>query len=131
MFNLTQGKRVKNIRKTLGLTLENFGKRVGVTKQTISRIENGINNLTEQMILAISREFNVNEEWLRNGTGEMFNEPKDELANILSNIIENSESGFYQMILQLAHAYAELSPESQLVVDEYTKKLLENLKRPN
>ena len=126
---MTQGERVKIIRKTLKYTLENFGKKVGVTKQTISRIENGINNLTEQMIIAISREFNVNEEWLRNGTGEMFNVPEDEIASILSEILENPETEFYKMVLQLAHTYAELSPASQQVINEYTKKLLANLQK--
>lgn len=54
-------KRVKELRKYLGLTLEKFGERIGVTKVTISRIENGINNVTEQMFKSICREFNVSE----------------------------------------------------------------------
>lgn len=126
---MTQGEHVKEIRKTLGLTLEKFGNKLGVGKTAISKIEKGENNLTEQMFKSICREFNVNEEWLRNGTGEMFNEPEDELASILSEIIENPESEFYKMVLQLAHTYAELSPASQQVIDEYTKKLLHNLKK--
>lgn len=65
-------KRVKEIRKALDLTMEKFGERVGVQKTAISRIESGKNNLTEQMLLAICREFGVNENWLRNGVGEMF-----------------------------------------------------------
>mgnify|MGYP001042463213 FL=1 len=69
---MTAGERVKQIRKEKELTLEKFGEKVGVTKQTISRIENGINSLTEQMILSICREFSVNEEWLRNGVGEPY-----------------------------------------------------------
>ena len=56
------------------MTLEKFGERVGVTKQTVSRIENGVNALTEQMLLSICREFDVNEDWLRTGEGEMFKE---------------------------------------------------------
>ena len=47
---MTQGERIKEIRKDLNLTLEKFGEKVGVTKQTVSRIENGINNLTDQMV---------------------------------------------------------------------------------
>lgn len=65
--------RVKELRKTLGLTLDKFGERLGVTKQTVSRIENGINNVTDQMFKSICREFNVREEWLRNGEEPMFN----------------------------------------------------------
>lgn len=69
---MTQGERVKEVRKSLGLTLEKFGEKVGVTKQTVSRIENGINNLTDQMIKSICREYGVREEWLRSGEGEPF-----------------------------------------------------------
>lgn len=126
---MTQGERIKYVRNTLNLTLEKFGDRLGVTKVAISNIEKGNRNLTEQMLKLICKEYNVNEEWLRNGTGEMFNVPEDEIASILSEIIENPESEFYKMVLQLAHTYAELTPDSQRVIDEYTKKLLENLKQ--
>lgn len=71
---MAQGDRVKDVRKTLKLTLEEFGKKVGVTKQTVSRIENGINNLTDQMVKSICREFNVNYDWLMDGEGEMFSD---------------------------------------------------------
>lgn len=69
---MTQGERTKEVRKTLKMTLEEFGSKVGVTKQTISRIENGVNNLTDQMAKSICREFNVNYDWLMYGEGEMF-----------------------------------------------------------
>ena len=66
--------RIKELRKTLGLTLEKFGERLGVSKVAISLIENGKNALTDQMFKSICREFNVNENWLRTGNGEMFND---------------------------------------------------------
>ena len=80
---MTQGERVKEVRKSLGLTLEKFGARLGVTKQTVSRIENGVNNVTEQMTKAICREFNVEYAWLTTGEGEMFvDSDEDFLARI-------------------------------------------------
>lgn len=80
---MTQGERVKEVRKSLGLTLEKFGARLGVTKQTVSRIENGVNNVTEQMTKAICREFNVDYAWLATGEGEMFvDSDEDFLARI-------------------------------------------------
>lgn len=71
---MTQGERVKEVRKALGLTLDKFGVKVGVKKQTVSRIENGVNNVTDQMVLSICREFNVNYDFLMNGEGEMFDD---------------------------------------------------------
>ena len=69
---MTQGERVREIRKALGLTLEEFGEKVGVKKQTVSRIENGVNNITDQMSISICREFNVNYDYLIYGDGDMF-----------------------------------------------------------
>ena len=69
---MTQGERIKTIRKTLGLTLEKFGEKLGVTKVAISNIEKENRNLTEQMALAICREYNVSYDFLMTGEGEMF-----------------------------------------------------------
>lgn len=64
--------RIKEIRLDVGLTMEQFGNRLGVTRSTISRLESSIISVTEQMRLSISREFGISEEWLRNGTGNMY-----------------------------------------------------------
>jgi len=61
--------RIKLIRKNKGLSQEEFGKRLSVTKASISRIEAGINNPSDQTIKLICSEFNVNEDWLRTGAG--------------------------------------------------------------
>ena len=69
---MTIGERVRSARKTLGLTLEEFGGRIGLKKNSVSQIENGHNELTDANAVSICREFNVREEWLRDGEGEMF-----------------------------------------------------------
>lgn len=69
--------RIKELRNYLGMSGEVFGEKLGLTKQTISRLENGVNGITEQTIKLICQEFNVDEKWLRTGEGEMF-EPIDE-----------------------------------------------------
>ena len=46
---MTQGERIKEIRKSLDMTLEKFGEKLGVGKTAISNIEKGNRNLTEQM----------------------------------------------------------------------------------
>ena len=66
---MTQGERVKSVRKSCNLTLAKFGERLGVTKTAISYVESDKRNLTEQMLKAICREFSVNEDWLRTGSG--------------------------------------------------------------
>ena len=64
--------RLKQARKVLSLTQAEFGARLGVTDGAISNLEKGERNLTERMIRAICREFDIGEEWLRTGVGEMF-----------------------------------------------------------
>ena len=98
--------RVKELRKALGLTLDKFGERLGVTKQTVSRIENGINNVTDQMFKSICREFNVNENWLRTGEGEMFVQKTrdEEIASFINGIdgcTDSFKSRFIKMLASL------------------------------
>lgn len=69
---MTRGERVREARKSLDLTLEKFGERLGVGKTAISNIECGNRSLTDQMCKSICREFNISEDWLLNGTGKMF-----------------------------------------------------------
>jgi phage repressor protein C with HTH and peptisase S24 domain len=64
--------RLRKLRKTLKLNQTEFGARIGVTDGAISRLETGSNNVTDLMVIAVCREFNVNETWLRTGEGEMF-----------------------------------------------------------
>ena len=72
--------RIKKVRKMLDLTQQAFAEKIGLKQNSIALIESGKRNTSDQVILSICREFNVNEEWLRNGTGEMFRaEPTDEL----------------------------------------------------
>lgn len=69
---MTQGERVREIRKALGLTLEKFGEKLGVKRNSLSQVENGRNSLTDQMAKAICREYNVNYDYLIYGDREMF-----------------------------------------------------------
>lgn len=61
--------RIKQIRKAKGLSQEEFGKHLMITKASVSRIESGLNNPSEQTIKLICNEFNVNKDWLLTGAG--------------------------------------------------------------
>lgn len=126
---MAAGERVKQIRKEKKLTLEKFGERVGVTKQTISRIENGINSLTDQMILSICREFNVNEEWLRNGNGDMFKKPSDEVGYYVEELLEYDGHGnpFYDMIIEMMKKYQDMDEKSKTVIREYFRSVRDGM----
>lgn len=70
---MSENERIKEIRKSLNMTMEKFGEQLGVTKTAISNIEKSNRNVTEQMRKSIYREFNINENWFRTGKGDMFN----------------------------------------------------------
>ncbi|MEO2082925.1 MAG: S24 family peptidase [Desulfurobacteriaceae bacterium] len=76
----TIGQRIKELRKKLGLSQEEFGKKLGVTLRTIARYERGETNIPDRTLRQIEQTFNVNPEWLRHGKGEMFRpKPKSNL----------------------------------------------------
>ena len=64
--------RIKELRKALNLTQQEFADRLNIKRGAIANYEVGRNEPIDAVISLICREFNVNEEWLRDGSGEMF-----------------------------------------------------------
>lgn len=111
-------KRIMLLRKELNLTLEKFGQRIGVTRAAISNIETGNRKVTEQMFKSICREFNVREDWLRNGNGEMFkNLSEDEkVAAILGNIFTDKDSEIYDFKMAVFRELGKLDEKDWIVI---------------
>ena len=63
--------RIRQVRKAYGLTLEQFGEKIGLKKSVLSRIENGYSMPQEQTLRLICRVFSVSYAWLKDGVGEM------------------------------------------------------------
>lgn len=122
---MTQGERVKSVRKKRELTLEKFGERLGVTKTAISRIEKGDRSLTEQMFKSICREFGVNEVWLRTGEGgddNMFTKISDDDRFSLNlGKLSQSDNEFAKNML---NAIAETEPEKLKIIEDFMKACL-------
>lgn len=116
--------RIKLLRKSLGMTLEKFGKHLGVKKSTLSNIESGRSSLTDRMIKSICREYNVNEVWLRTGTGEMFVVHKDETAAIISDLLESINNKSYDFILDVLKVYQTLPSANQDVIKNFCQQLI-------
>lgn len=118
--------RVSNIRKALHLSQESFGSRLGVTGASISRIEKGERSITEQMILAICREFNVREEWLRDGKGDMFLDfTEDEFAKAAASL--SSDAFVRSLIVE----YWKLDDDSKKLFREFIHRLSDNMRGLN
>ena len=107
----TIGERIKKLRTSdeLNLTLEKFGERVGVTKTAISKIEKNERNTTDQMFKSICREFNVNPESLRNGTGDMFLELDEDgiIAGWVGKVLKDKPKSFRKNVISVMSTWTE------------------------
>lgn len=119
---MTQSERVKEIRKTLDLTMEKFGEKLGVGKTAISNIESGNRNLTEQMSKAICREYNVNYDYLVYGEGEMFD-------NLPQTIVDElcAQYDLNDFDKALVEMYVSLPAGSRERIKEYMKQLVKKV----
>ena len=119
---MTQGERIREVRNTLGLTLEKFGDRLGVTKVAISNIEKGNRNLTEQMTKAICREFNVDYMWLTTGDGEMFVDTDDDFIERIDRIMVGEDDARKNLFKALLEASDEDIAAFQRIIDLFASK---------
>ena len=106
--------RLKQLRKALDLTQTEFAERIGTVQNTITGYESGRRNPSGPVISAICKEFNVNEEWLRTGSGEMFApDPGDELEALAKKY---NISG---AVAVLVEKLVNLAPDRQAVVTDF------------
>lgn len=121
--------RIREVRKTLNLTAESFGNKIGIVRSAVSNIEAGNRQPTNQLVLSICREFNVNEVWLRTGEGEMFNDisREEEIARFIGSLMKDSSESFKKSLIlalsQLPETYwAVLEDFVNKIYDEYHNK---------
>ncbi|WP_291235938.1 helix-turn-helix transcriptional regulator [Frisingicoccus sp.] len=99
--------RLKQLRKTLDITQQEFADRIGIKRNSYANYETGRNTPIDAIILSICREFNVNEEWIRNGTGEMFVEIDKEnqlmmwAGSVLKDESDSFKRRFVNMLMEL------------------------------
>lgn len=114
--------RIKKVRKNFGLTQSDFGARVGVKGNTIGNYETDLRKPSDAVIFSICREFNINEEWLRTGKGEMFiSQTRDEkIANFAGQIMNEEDESFKK---QLIEVLSELTIEEWEILEKMALKL--------
>lgn len=116
-----KGDRIKCVRISNKLSQEEFGKRLLIKKASISRIESGINNPSDQTIALICSEFGINESWLRTGTGEMYKLIEDKLSSYVSEITDGNDD----FIKDLIETYMELDESSKNALKVLAKGMAE------
>lgn len=121
--------RLKELRKALGLTQGKFAESLGVKQNTISQYESGRNEPIDAVVSLICRTFNVNEIWLREGVGEMFQEKtvSEELAEFFGDVLNRKEDAeFKRAFLTIL---ARMSPEEWRIVEAKARELMEEMEK--
>lgn len=122
--------RIKNLRKSLDMTQQEFADRIGVKRNTIGQYEIGRNEPIDTVINLICREFGVNEEWLRTGNGEMFSPAPTDVLDQLAQKYKLSNAAYIMI-----EKFVNLNPDKQAgLIDfcmEVSKAIIESDSDPN
>ena len=112
--------RIRTIRELNHMNQETFGKHLRIKKSSVSRLESGDNNPSDQTIDLICKEFGINEKWLRTGEGDMYYTPDDRYAINVAKLQRTDD----QTIIRWVNAIAETSPDALREIEGFMKKLL-------
>ena len=114
--------RLKHIRKSLGMTQDEFSKRLGLKRNTIATYETGRLTPSDRTISDICREFSISEAWLRYGEGEMLvqRSASDQLAILVNDLLAEPDTAFRKRFLQ---AMLALPTEDWNAVERFIQKL--------
>lgn len=115
--------RIKELRKQLRLTQQQFAERIGSVQNTITGYETGRRVPSGQVIALICREFGVNETWLRTGEGEMFApvDPENQLMEWAGRVLADSSDSFRARFVRMMMG---LTDKEWAVLEEKARQLL-------
>lgn len=120
----TINERIRDLRKSLGLTQQEFSSRLGISRNTVATYEVGPSSPSESALTLICKTWNVNPEWLRAGEGEMYlSSPMDALEEFVrDNGLSKEEAVFLR-------DFVSLPPDMRKAAIEFTLKVAEDIKK--
>ena len=122
------GDRIRELRKELGMTQQEFADRLKIKRNTIATYETGRNDPIDSVFILICKEFNVSETWLRTGEGEMF-VPKsrdEELAEFFGNVQGIGPESFKRRFVAML---SRLDEEDWTLLERMAERLLAETKK--
>ncbi len=120
--------RLKKLRSALNLNQQQFSSAINISRSAVAGYETGTINIPDRTIVDICRVFNVNELWLRTGTGEMFRQETNvdvELAHQVGRLIKSDDDFTKRLVLE----YLKLPPELKTAFEEFVDKLYQEHKK--
>lgn len=117
--------RLKKLRKTLDLTQQEFADKIGMKRNTVANYEIHRNEPSAAVVSLICREFNVNEAWLRNGTGDMFlpTDRNTDIARLTKQLLSEESASFKNRFVSML---SNLSEEEWELLERKLKELVQN-----
>ncbi len=114
--------RIRKLRRELDLTQQEFADRIGIKRGGVANYEIGRNKPIDSVISLICREFNVNEEWLRTGEGDMFVQQSidDKIASFIGGIQMTEDNSFKRRLISVL---ANLKEEQWEMLAEIAENL--------
>ena len=120
--------RLKELRKALGLTQQEFADRLGISRGNIATYETRDGAPGSSVVNLICREFDVNGEWLRTGEGEMFTPltRSQEITEFVGKILKGDDDNFKRRFIAIL---AELDEAEWELIEKMAVKLATEIKK--
>lgn len=112
------GDRIKLLRKNLKLTQAEFGTKIGLKPTAILMYEKGLRNVSEQSIVLITKTFNVCEEWLRSGAGDMY---------LPMNDIIIDDPSLDEADRKILTSYIQMTPKQRKFIKSWIKDIASSI----
>lgn len=121
------GERIKKVRRVVGKTQQELADDLNLKRNTIATYEMGKSEPSDRTIADICRLYNVNEDWLRTGEGEMFLDlpPDKELDEIFAQIRVSDDT----TIKAIIRAYWRLSDGDKAVIRKVIADIADEQKK--
>lgn len=123
--------RIRKLRRSLDLTQQEFADKLGVARNNIAGYEIGRRSPSDAVVSLICAKFSVNEEWLRTGEGEMFEQLTDQqkVMKHTAQLLKDTDSVVANAIKTFIVTYEQLDAASKKVLEEVALKYLDNMKK--
>lgn len=116
--------RLKELRWSLGMSQEEFGKLLEISNTSVADLESGRRRITDKHIkrLAAYAEALINTEWLQTGEGTMFlpMDKEEQVRRFVESVLTKKGDSFKKRMLIVL---SELSDEHLEVLEEVINKL--------
>ena len=114
--------RIKELRKALGKTQQDFADSLELSRNFIAQVETGAKTPSERTLKDICREFKVNYDWLVTGTGEMFQDDDSDAQAIVDSVMTGDNEFAKKILVQFARLDESRWRQIEEILNELKKE---------